>query len=104
MGLATLPGKMSWRSGLHLVWISAPAPKGAGYARGTSFRNWQRVAQGKLPAARKAMLRAAEVLAASTVGAMRRPGILAQPAAEHRETSGTGPYLCPIPEEVMPPV
>ncbi|NJM81187.1 MAG: amidohydrolase [Tabrizicola sp.] len=79
------------------VWV-------ASYASGTGFHTWQMVAQGKLGAAHRGMLKAAEVIAASVLASANHPEILAAATVEHRAHFGTAPYTCPIPNDVMPPL
>jgi aminobenzoyl-glutamate utilization protein B len=76
---------------------------GACWAIGTPGHSWQVVAQGKSPAAHKAMLHAAKALAATALDAVHDPDLLAQAKAEFHVKTGGKPYVCPISPEVVPP-
>jgi aminobenzoyl-glutamate utilization protein B len=85
-------------------WITPTAQVyGACWAIGTPGHSWQVVAQGKSPAAHKAMLHAAQALAATALDVIHSPELLAQAKAERIEKTGGKPYLCPIPDDVVPP-
>ncbi|RWO52368.1 M20 family metallopeptidase [Mesorhizobium sp.] len=72
------------------------------FAIGTGFHTWQLVTQGKLPAAHKAMILAAQTIATTAADCLRNPAILARAKAELKERIGSNSYLCPIPPDVMP--
>ncbi len=76
---------------------------GATWAIGTPGHSWQVVAQGKTPAAHKAMLHAAKSLALTAIDAVLDPELLPRAKAELREKTGGKPYACPIPDDVVPP-
>jgi aminobenzoyl-glutamate utilization protein B len=107
-GLVPFDGTPQFRPGSTDVgdvsWI-APTGQvyGACWAIGTPGHSWQVVAQGKTPAAHKAMLHAATALAATALDAIRDPELLARARAELRHKTGGKPYVCPIPDEVVPP-
>jgi aminobenzoyl-glutamate utilization protein B len=84
-------------------WVTPPAQVFGGcWAIGSPGHSWQVVAQGKSPAAHKGMLHAAKALAATALDVIHNPELLAQPKAEfHVKTEGK-PYLCPIPDDVVP--
>ncbi|MHB2165801.1 amidohydrolase [Alsobacter sp. R-9] len=90
-------GDVSWV--VPTVQVHAPT-----VAIGTPFHTWQIVAQGKEPAAHKAMVQAAKAMAALAARAVTEPGLV-QAAKDDlaRRLRGT-PYVCPIPPEVMPPL
>ncbi|WP_293862872.1 amidohydrolase [uncultured Alsobacter sp.] len=72
-------------------------------AVGTPFHNWQTVTQGKLPAAHKAMVVAAKVMAATAARAISDPDLLARAKAELVARRGGGPYRSPLPDGVGVP-
>lgn len=74
----------------------------ATFATGTPGHSWQLVAQGKLPAAHKGMMHAAEILASAAVQMFKQPQLLEQTKKEHDSCAEA--YLCPIPAQVAPPV
>jgi aminobenzoyl-glutamate utilization protein B len=107
-GLLPFDGTPLPRSGSTDVgdvsWITPTAQVyGACWAIGTPGHSWQVVAQGKTPAAHKAMLHAAKALAATALDAIRSPELLARAKAELRAKTGGQPYACPIPAAVRPP-
>jgi Metal-dependent amidase/aminoacylase/carboxypeptidase len=77
---------------------------GACFALGTPFHSWQLVAQGKSSIAHKGMLQIAKVMAATAAALYASPSLLEQAKAELREQSAGETYVCPIPDDVLPPV
>lgn len=77
---------------------------GACFALGTPFHSWQLVAQGKSSIAHKGMLQIAKVMAATAAALYVSPSLLEQAKAELREQSAGETYVCPIPDDVLPPV
>jgi aminobenzoyl-glutamate utilization protein B len=77
---------------------------GACFALGTPFHSWQLVAQGKSAIAHRGMQQVAKVMAATAAVLYTNPSVLDEARAELREQSATGAYVCPIPEDVPPPV
>jgi aminobenzoyl-glutamate utilization protein B len=73
-------------------------------AVGTPFHTWQTVAQGKAPAAHKGMIYAAKVMAATAKRAIEDPALIAAAQAAHKATLAKTPYLCPLPDDVEPPI
>lgn len=73
-------------------------------AVGTPFHTWQVVAQGKAPAAHKGMVHAAKIMAATAMRAIEDPALRAAAKAEHARHLNETPYVCPIPDDVGPPV
>lgn len=73
-------------------------------AIGTPFHSWQLTAQGKTPAAKKGMVHAARIMAATGRDLFERPDLLAAAKAEHRAKLAADPWICPMPDEVMPPI
>ena len=106
-GLLPFDGTAMNRSGSTDVgdvsWVTPTAQVfGACWAIGTPSHSWQVVAQGKSPAAHKGMLHAAKALAATALDVIHDPELLARAKAEfHVKTEGK-PYLCPIPDDVVP--
>ena len=73
-------------------------------AVGTPFHTWQTVAQGKTPAAHKGMIYAAKVMAATAKRAIEDPALRAAARDAHAAHLQETPYVCPIPDEVRPPI
>ena len=73
-------------------------------AVGTPFHTWQLTAQGKSPAAHKGMVYAAKAMAGTAVDLLKDPSTIAAANLEHRERSARSPYVCPMPEDVRPPI
>ena len=73
-------------------------------AVGTPFHTWQTVAQGKEPAAHKGMVHAAKVMAATATHLINSPETLRAARDVHDNRQQTIPYVCPIPQNVKPPV
>jgi len=73
-------------------------------AVGTPFHTWQTVAQGKAPVAHKGMVHAAKVMAATATHLIKSPETLRAARDVHDKRQQTTPYLCPIPQDVKPPV
>ncbi len=88
-------GDVSWVTPTVQCWTPA-------WAIGTNPHTWQVVAQGKSAAAHKAMAHAAKTLAVTGLSLMTSPSLLAEARAEWREKTEGKPYICPIPENVMP--
>ncbi|MCA0399917.1 MAG: M20 family metallopeptidase [Proteobacteria bacterium] len=89
-------GDVSWV--VPCVQVHAPT-----VAVGTPFHTWQIVAQGKMPAAHKAMVQASKAMAALAIRALNDPSLVAAAKADLKERTGTG-YVSPIPAEVNPPL
>jgi aminobenzoyl-glutamate utilization protein B len=73
-------------------------------AIGTPFHTWQVVAQGMTPAAHKAMVQAAKAMAALGAKALTDPALIAAAKADLGKRTAKTPYLCPIPDDVAPPL
>ncbi len=73
-------------------------------AVGTPFHTWQTVAQGKTPAAHKGMVYAAKVMAATAKKAIENPKLIEAAKAEHQSHLAKTPYVCPLPDDVEPPI
>ncbi len=76
----------------------------ATHAIGTPGHSWQVTAQGKMPAAHKGMVHVAKVMAATAVETLKDPGLIARAKADHQKRLEASPYVCPIPENVKPPI
>jgi aminobenzoyl-glutamate utilization protein B len=96
IGGSTDVGDVSWIVPTVQMW-------GACFAVGTPGHSWQLVAQGMSPAAHKGMVHAAKVMAATALAAIRDPALLQRAKAELKERVGGNGYVCPIPDEVVPP-
>jgi aminobenzoyl-glutamate utilization protein B len=73
-------------------------------AIGTPFHTWQVTAQGKSAMAHKGMIHAAKVMAATARLLIEDPATLAAAQEAHRRHLARTPYVCPIPDDVHPPV
>ncbi len=73
-------------------------------AVGTPFHSWQLTAQGKSPVAHKGMEHAAKVMASTARQLFESPALLAAAKAEHDARLAAHPYVCPMPDDVMPPI
>ncbi|MEJ0019769.1 MAG: M20 family metallopeptidase [Acetobacteraceae bacterium] len=78
--------------------------RGATYAIGTPGHSWQLTAQGKLPAAHKGLVHVAKVMAGTAVDAIQDEVLLARAKADHQARVGRNPYVCPLPDDLEPPV
>src|SRR5450631_2405378 len=78
--------------------------RGATYAIGTPGHSWQLTAQGKLPAAHKGLVHVAKVMAGTALDVLRDETLRARATADLKARTARTPYVCPIPDEVEPPV
>ncbi|QYK40570.1 MAG: amidohydrolase [Paracoccaceae bacterium] len=90
-------GDVSWAVPTVQAWVAT-------CAIGTPFHSWQLTAQGKTPAAKKGMVQAARIMAATARSLFERPALLAAARADHAARLARQPYLCPMPDEVTPPI
>ena len=90
-------GDVSWV--VPTVQVHAPT-----VAIGTPFHTWQVVAQGKSPAAHKAMVQAAKAMAALGIKALTDPDLIAAARADLAKRTDRAPYVCPLPDQVAPPL
>ncbi|RWX76957.1 amidohydrolase [Neorhizobium lilium] len=88
-------GDVSWVTPTAQCWTPA-------WAIGTNPHTWQVVAQGKSPAAHKAMAHAAKALATTGLSLMTSPELLSAAKAEWAEKTDGKPYVCPIPADIEP--
>ncbi|WP_033290743.1 amidohydrolase [Amycolatopsis jejuensis] len=95
-GTSTDVGDVSWTVPTAQCHIACDA-------LATPAHSWQRVAQGKLPAAHKGMLHAAKVMAGTAVAAFTDPSLLAAARAEFDERLRGMPYDSPLPDGLLPP-
>lgn len=87
-------GDVSW----VVPTVQAHAPN---MAIGTQLHTWQVVAQGKMPAAHKALVQVAKAMAGIGQRAIEDPDLIVRAkAALHRQTKGA--YSSPIPAEIGP--
>lgn len=89
-------GDVSWLTPTVQCW-------GPCFAVGTPGHSWQLVAQGKQPAAHKAMLQAAKAMAATAVDALSDETLLKSAREEWEQRTAGAPYSCPIPPLVELP-
>jgi len=90
-------GDVSWV--VPTVQVHAPT-----VAIGTPFHTWQVVAQGKTPAAHKAMVQAAKAMAALGVKALCEPDLIAAAKSDLERRTTRTPYVSPLPDNVAPPL
>ncbi len=88
-------GDVSWVTPTAQCWTPA-------WAIGSNPHTWQVVAQGKSPAAHKAMAHAAKTLASTGLSLMTSPELLESVKKEWLEKTEGSAYVCPIPADVMP--
>lgn len=81
--------------------VQAHAPT---VAVGTPFHTWQVVAQGKTPAAHKAMVQVAKAMAATGAAVLTDADLRAAAKADLVERTGERGYRSPLPAEVEPPL
>jgi aminobenzoyl-glutamate utilization protein B len=90
-------GDVSWV--VPTVQVHAPT-----VAIGTPFHTWQVVAQGKSPAAHKAMVQAAKAMAGLGVQALTEPDLIAAAKADLKKRVARTPYVSPLPDDIAPPL
>jgi aminobenzoyl-glutamate utilization protein B len=90
-------GDVSWV--VPTVQVHAPT-----VAIGTPFHTWQVVAQGKTPAAHKAMVQAAKAMAALGVKALTERDLIEAAKADLAKRTARTPYVSPLPGDVPPPL
>ncbi|HEY0570343.1 MAG TPA: amidohydrolase, partial [Enterovirga sp.] len=90
-------GDVSW----VVPTVQAHAPT---VAIGTPFHTWQVVAQGKTPAAHKAMVQVAKAMAATGAAVLTDPDLLAAAKADLADRIGESGYVSPLPAGVEPPL
>ena len=73
-------------------------------AVGTPFHTWQLTAQGKMPAAHKGMIHAAKIMAGTAADLILNPAAIETAKEAHRNALAREPYVCPIPDDVYPPI
>ncbi len=88
-------GDVSWVTPTAQCWTPT-------WAIGTNPHTWQVVAQGKSPAAHKAMAHAAKAIATTGLSLITSPKLLAAAKAEWAEKADGKAYVCPIPAEITP--
>ncbi|MBW4090202.1 MAG: amidohydrolase [Proteobacteria bacterium] len=90
-------GDVSWK-------VPTVQARGATYAIGTPGHSWQLTAQGKMPAAHKGMVHVAKAMAATAVDVLTDPALVARAKTDHADRLAVTPYVCPLPEEIDPPI
>ena len=90
-------GDVSWK-------VPLVQADGATVAIGTPFHSWQLTAQGKSPLAKKGMVHVAKVMAATAIEAIGDPDLIARAKADLAARTAEMPYVCPIPDDVTPPL
>ncbi len=78
--------------------------RGATYAIGTPGHSWQLTAQGKTPAAHKGLVHVAKVMAGTAIDVLKDETLLARAKADFRARTERTPYVCPLPEDIQPPI
>lgn len=71
---------------------------------GTPFHSWNMVAQGKTTFAHKGMTHAAKILALTAGALFDEPALLRQARAELDAVAAREAYVCPIPQDIAPPL
>lgn len=71
---------------------------------GTAMHSWQEVAIGKSEMAKKGMLQAAKILAASAIDLLDQPDLIQAAKQEMQRRTGGTPFLSPIPKDARPPM
>lgn len=90
-------GDVSWV--VPTVQVHAPT-----VAIGSAFHTWQIVAQGKAPAAHKAMVHVAKAMAATGLAVLSDPVLLEDARAALRAHTARTPYISPLADGVEPPL
>src|SRR6202171_5492521 len=90
-------GDVSWV--VPTVQVHAPT-----VAIGPPFHTWQVVAQGKSPAAHKAMVQAAKAMAGLGVKALSEPDLIAAAKSGPKTRTARTPYVSPLPDNIAPPL
>lgn len=90
-------GDVSW----VVPTVQAHAPT---VAIGTPFHTWQVVAQGKAPAAHKAMVHVAKAMAATGMAAITDASLIAAAKADLADQTRAAPYVSPLGKDVEPPL
>ena len=90
-------GDVSWV--VPTVQVHAPT-----VAIGTPFHTWQVVAQGKSPAAHKAMVQAAKAMAGLGIKTLTEPELIEAAKADLSRRTARTPYVSPLPDDIAPPL
>lgn len=90
-------GDVSW----VVPTVQAHAPT---VAIGSPFHTWQIVAQGKTPAAHKAMVHVSKAMAALATHLFRDPALMEAAKKDLAARTAKSPYRSPVPEGVDPPL
>lgn len=90
-------GDVSWNCPVALI-------NAATMPAGTPMHSWQMVAVGKTPMAKKGMLYAAKVMAASAIDALEDPALVQQAKDDLARRTNGKPYRSPIPAEIKPKI
>lgn len=86
-------------------WVVPFAQAGqATHALGTPGHTWQITAQGKSPAAHKAMINVAKALASTALDLLTEPKHLAASRADHARRVAAQPYVPPLADDATPHV
>lgn len=86
-------------------WVVPFAQAGqATHALGTPGHTWQITAQGKSPAAHKAMINVAKALASTVIDLLKDPKHLAAAKADHARRLAANPYVPPLAADAKPHV
>ena len=78
--------------------------RGATYAIGSSLHSWQLTAQGKTDYAHTGMVHVAKIMATTAVEALRNDAVITKAKADHAARTADTPYVCPLPDDVRPPI
>ena len=90
-------GDVSWVVPTVQCWIAC-------YPVGTVAHSWHWVSAGKTGAAHRGMLLAARTMAATACELFEQPETMLAAKAELERRRGGRAYICPIPDDVLPPL
>jgi aminobenzoyl-glutamate utilization protein B len=78
--------------------------RGATYAIGTPGHSWQLTAQGKSGIAHKGLVHVAKIMASTAISALTDAKLREAAKADLEARTASSPYVCPLPDDVQPPV
>lgn len=73
-------------------------------AAGTILPTWQMTAHGKTDLAKKGMIHAGLTMAGTAISLFEDPALISAARQEHARRLSETPYVCPIPDDVHPPI
>jgi aminobenzoyl-glutamate utilization protein B len=57
-----------------------------------------------MPAAQKGLVHVAKIMAGTALDVLRDETLMARAKADHQARVGKTPYVCPLPDELDPPI